>query len=39
LIPTPAQARTAGLHLYPGIMDALAPWGERFEVAPPAPTR
>jgi LDH2 family malate/lactate/ureidoglycolate dehydrogenase len=31
------QAHAAGLQLYPGIMDALAPWAERFQVIPPAP--
>jgi LDH2 family malate/lactate/ureidoglycolate dehydrogenase len=31
------QARSAGVHLYPGIMDALAPWAERFDVVTPAP--
>jgi LDH2 family malate/lactate/ureidoglycolate dehydrogenase len=31
------QAHAAGLHLYSGIMDALAPWAERFQVVPPAP--
>ena len=32
------QARAAGVPLYPGIMDALVPWAERFEVVPPVPT-
>jgi LDH2 family malate/lactate/ureidoglycolate dehydrogenase len=31
------RARAEGLHLYPGIMEALAPWAERFDVVPPAP--
>jgi LDH2 family malate/lactate/ureidoglycolate dehydrogenase len=37
-LATPYLARTTGRHLYPGIMDALAPWAKRFEVVPSAPT-
>jgi LDH2 family malate/lactate/ureidoglycolate dehydrogenase len=37
-LAAPYLARTTGRHLYPGIMDALAPWAKRFEVVPPAPT-
>jgi hypothetical protein len=28
----------AGVPLYPGTMDALVTWAERFEVVPPVPT-
>lgn len=31
------RAWAEGLHLYPGITEALAPWAERFDVVPPAP--
>jgi L-lactate dehydrogenase len=31
------RARAEGLHLYPGIMEAPAPWAERFDVVPAAP--
>jgi LDH2 family malate/lactate/ureidoglycolate dehydrogenase len=30
------QARAAGVRLYPGIMEARAPWAERLDVVAPA---
>jgi LDH2 family malate/lactate/ureidoglycolate dehydrogenase len=31
-----AKAKREGLDLFPGILEGLAPWAEKFEVAPPS---